>query len=94
VRETPTGLCQLTASYAEGSGKYKALPPIGRAAVNLILNNMCNQLGTIVPKLNSKQLALAAATYNATVKVLTSGGWLTSTQASTLTSLVSNLTLV
>ena len=45
VRETPTGLCQLTLIDAEGSAKYQGLPGNARDAVNLILTGLCNQPG-------------------------------------------------
>ncbi len=40
-----------------------------------------------------EQLALAIAAYKVAITALAKGGWLTSTQASSLTTLVDNLTL-
>jgi DNA-binding beta-propeller fold protein YncE len=93
IQETPTGLCQLTLTDVQGSAKYQALPANARAAINQIVTGACNQLGTIVPRLTAKQLAQAIAGYDAAVRLLSSSGWLTSAQASTLTSLANNLTI-
>jgi streptogramin lyase len=91
--ETPTQLCQLTVSYVESSAKYQALPASARNAINQLSTLACNQLGTMGPKLTARQLALAITAYKAAVTALANGGWLTSSQASTLTAMASNLTL-
>ena len=93
VSETPTQLCQLTVSYVESSAKYQALPASARNAINQSLTAACNQLATITPKLNAKQVQLAIAVYKGAVTVLAKGGWLTSTQANNLTTLAGELTL-
>ena len=93
VQETPEGLCQLTVSDVETSPKYLALPPAQRAAINQTLTQLCNQLGTITPKLTKNQLALLIAAYKAAVTGLANTGWLTSSQATTLINLAENLTI-
>ena len=93
VSETPTQLCQLTVSYVESSAKYQALPTSARNAINQSLTAACNQLATITPKLNAKQVQLAIALYKGAVTVLAKGGWLTSSQANNLTTLAGELTL-
>lgn len=93
VEETPAGLCQLTVSDVENGPKYLALPAAQRLAINRILTGLCNQLGTITPQLTAHQLALLIAAYKTAVLGLSSTGWLTATQASTLTFLASHLTI-
>ena len=48
---------------------------------------------TMTPRLTTRQLALAIAAYKVAVTALAKGGWLTSTEASSLTILAGNLTL-
>ena len=93
VQETPRGLCELTVSYVQASPKYRALPPGLRSAINRTLSQVCDQLATITPKLTPHQLALLIAAYKAAVHALASTGWLTSTQASTLSDLAGHLTI-
>jgi hypothetical protein len=89
--ETPQELCELTVGDVEGSARYQALPTFTKNVVNQILTSACNQLGTITPKLSARQLTQVITTYKAAVTVLAAGGWLTSAQASSLTSLAGNI---
>ena len=91
--ETPSELCQSTVSDVETSAKYQSLPGPAQNAIKQALTGACNQLATINPKLTPRQQAFAIAAYKLAVTALAKGGWLTSTQASSLTTLADNLTL-
>lgn len=92
VEETPAGLCQLTDSYVESSPRYLALPSWQQAGIRLVLAVLCDRLETLNPRLPARELAVLIAPYKVTVTVLARGGFLTSTQASTLIYLADNLT--
>jgi len=94
VQETPTALCQLTVSYVKASAKYQALPAPARRPINRTLRRVCKRLARMTPKLTAKRLARAIAAYKAAVRELAYGGWLTSTQASALTYVADNLTII
>lgn len=91
VTVTPQGLIALTLDYVQSSAKYQALNPVQKAAVNALANLVSGVLTRILPGLNPTQKAALIDAYKAGVTTLKTDGWLTTAQASTLTTDASQL---
>jgi streptogramin lyase len=89
----PAGLIQLTIRYVEQSTRYHNLSPWEHAAIRGALRKVLSRLLLLPPKYTAKQLAHAIVAYQAVVTTLVRGGWLTPSQAQTLTDLAGNLTI-
>lgn len=90
VTVTAAGLCSITRSFIEGSPRFLALPSAQRASLRATGTALCALLATI-PPLSPKLKAVAIALYQQGTKALIPGGWLTSSQATTLSGLAAQL---
>ena len=91
VTVTPASLCTLTDTFVQGSSKYQALNPIARAVVNIVVTGACNLVTSLTTKLNPAQAQVLINAYDAAIASLEKSGWLTSAQASSLTTFAAAL---
>ena len=85
VSATASDICTLTDRFVQGSAKYQALNPLGKAVVNIVVQGACAFLLQVGPAhLPSAKQGFVNA-YDAAVKALVSPGWLTQAQATALT---------
>lgn len=91
VQVTPTSLCQLTKQFVQSSAKYGSLKTAQRAATDALVNALCQSLNSITTKLTAKQKAALVVAYKSGVAALVQPGWLTQTQASTLSGAADHL---
>jgi hypothetical protein len=88
---TAGSLCDLTASFVEGSAKYQSLPRSLRAGADQLVATLCARLGTASPVPTAQQKARAIKAYKDAVTTLAALGWLTAGEAATLVSLSNGL---
>ncbi len=91
VTATIPSLCNLTNQFVHGSTNYLALTPQRRKIVDAVATAACQTLKGITPKLNTKQKSAIIATFKATVNLLVAQGWVTPSQATTLTNAANTL---
>ena len=91
VKVTAAGLIALTLQYAQSSAKYQALTARQKAVVDAVANLAAGVLNRVVPRLTAAQKAALINQYKAEVETLRAGGWLTATQAATLSAAASQL---
>ncbi len=87
----PTDLSTLTTQFVTGSAKYKAANPLTRAIVGVLVSATSNVLLDFAPSSPPPLKAQLVATYRQTLQSLVSGGWLTSSQATTLSGLAASI---
>ena len=85
----PTDLSTLTTQFVTGSAKYQSSGTLTRVVVAALVSVASNALLDFIPSANPAVRAKLVATYKQTVQALVSGGWLTVSQAATLTGLAS-----
>jgi TRAP-type C4-dicarboxylate transport system substrate-binding protein len=88
---TVANLCTLTKQYVKSSAKYAALTAKQKQAIDASADAACARIQSITPKLTATQKAALIASYKKTVQALVAPGWLTQTQATTLTELANSL---
>ncbi len=91
VTVTPTDLSTLTTQFVRASAKYQSSGVLTRVVVAALVSVASNALLDFVPSAKPAVRAKLLATYQQTVQALTSGGWLTASQAETLTGLAGSL---
>jgi hypothetical protein len=91
VRVTPGSLCLLTKRFVQGSDKYKALPDAKKVLVDKLWTALCNHLDGCVPSLPNSKKAVLIALYKKAMSALVPLGWLTPSQATTLSQLADGL---
>jgi hypothetical protein len=91
VTVKPTDLSTLTTQFVRGSAKYQSSGVLTRVVVAALVSVASNALLDFVPSAKPAVRAKLLATYEQTVRTLTSGGWLTASQAETLIGLASAL---
>ncbi len=91
VTVSSADLCTLTRQFVDGSAKYIALSTHAKATVDASVATACKLLTSFLPKLSAAQKQLLIKDYRNAVLVLAQGGWMTSSQASALSSLVGAL---
>ncbi len=84
-------LCTLTTQFVDGSAEYNALHWWQRGPVNRMVRAACTDLREITRTSTPQQIAGAIAAYDSEVQMLAGPGWLSSSQASTLTTLAAVL---
>ena len=84
-------LCTLNTQFVDSSNKYQALLPVQRLVVNVLVKSACTILTSVGPKLLPNQKAPFINAYDQAVQALVAPGWLTQTQANTLTGLAAAL---
>ncbi len=89
--DSPQNLASVTLQYVQGSAKFKALPVSQQKVIEALASQATTYLGQITPRLTHAQTTKLVAAYKQGVAVLASSGWLTATQANTLTSLADNI---
>lgn len=88
VTVSSADLCTLTRQFVDGGAKYIALSARAKVVVDADVTTGCKLLTSILPKLSASQKQPLVAAYRKAVQVLAQAGWLTSSQASTLSNLV------
>jgi WD40 repeat protein len=91
VSVTPAGLCNLTTQFVEGSTNYQKLTAKQKATVNALATGGCTDLGAISAKLPAPLQTALISLYKLLINALVPQGWLTQTQATTLTTLAATL---
>jgi hypothetical protein len=91
VQVTAGGVCALTKQFVQGSAKYQALNARTKATVDAVWSAACTCVNNVTPRLSSFQKHLAVTLYKGLVTKAGADGWLTSAQASTLTTLADAL---
>lgn len=88
---TPASLCTLTTQFVEVSTNYKKLTAKQQAAVNALAAGACTILNDITTKLPAAARAARVTLDKLAIGELVPSGWLTSTQATTLTTFATSL---
>ncbi len=88
---TSNFLCTLTKQYIQGSAKYQGSSAFRKGAVNLLTSAACKFLTSIGPHFSPSHKAAFISAYKHYVSGLVPGGWLTSSQATTLRNLADAL---
>jgi WD40 repeat protein len=91
VSVTPASLCTLTTQFVEGSANYQKLSAKQQATINALATAACTTLNTITTKLPAAAQAVLIGLYKLAINALVAPGWLTNTQATTLTTLATTL---
>ena len=91
INVTIGGLCHLTTKFVQSSAKYQSLSPAQKKVVDALAKALCTILDQIVPKLSPAQKQMLIRAYKAGVQALVPPGWLTQTQATTLSNLADAL---
>jgi hypothetical protein len=84
VTVKPTDLSSLTTQFVRGSAKYQSSGALARVVVAAVVTVASNALLDFIPSAKPAVKAQPLATYEQTVQGLASGGWLTTSQATTL----------
>jgi hypothetical protein len=87
---TPGGLCELTRQFVHSSTGHGRLTPARKAAAHALTATTCKWVSKIVSRLTPAQRAVAVSVYKHHV-ALVRKGWLTASQAGTLTRLAGAL---
>ena len=80
----PTDLSTLTTQFVRGSAKYQAASPVTRLVVSALVTVASNAILGVAPSVPPTVKAKLIAAYKNGMLTLVSGGWLTSSQATTL----------
>ena len=88
---TAQNICNLTKIDIQSSAKYAALTAKQKQAVDALSTGACAIVQAITPKLTAKQKAALVAGYQQALQALTSAGWLTQSQATTLSALAAKV---
>jgi hypothetical protein len=91
VTVRPADLCTLTTQFVHGSAKYQAAGPLARAVVSALVTVACNVLLDFAPSAKPAVKAQLIAAYGQSVQALVQQGWLTASQAATLTALAGSI---
>ena len=84
-------LTKLTTQWVQGSAKYKSSNVIVKLVATVLVAAVSSALLSFNPKANASAKAARVSAYDTAVRALASAGWLTSSQASTLTGLAAAL---
>ena len=87
----PASLCTLTRQFIQGSAAYQSLSQAARRRVDATVAAACTILTRIGPKLHPAEKANYITAYKDAVHELAHAGWLTTSQANTLTTLADAL---
>ena len=88
---TPAGVCELTRQFVRSSTAYERLTPARQAAAQALAEITCRWLSKIIPRLTPEKKAHVVSVYRRHVEALVTAGWLTASQAGTLTRLADAL---
>ena len=77
VTVSSAGLCTLTGQFVDGSAKYRALKPVQKAVVDLLVRVGCSFLTADRPNLKPAQKQALINAYDNAVEALVGPGWLT-----------------
>ena len=91
VTVKPTDLSTLTAQFVRGSAKYQSSTALTRLLVSAIVVIATNALLDFTPSQTPAAKARLVSAYKQAVQSLVSAGWLTASQAATLTGLADAL---
>jgi hypothetical protein len=91
VSVTGASLCNLTRQFVQGSPKYATATKAQRAAADVVVAAGCAAAIALKPSMTAKQKAPLVAVYKVSVVLLQQQGWMTSAQATTLTTLSNSL---
>ena len=91
VTVTAADLSTLTTQLVQGSAKYKSSNPLTRLVVNLVVSVVTSIELQLASKVSPAAKTALLKAYASSVQSLVSGGWLTSTQAASLTALAGAL---
>ena len=91
ARTRDDGVCSLMRHYIEGSTRYAALPPSGRALIDRYAAELCARANAIVAGATPARKARLRARYRAALTGAVEEGWLTAYQAATLSAAAASL---